>query len=89
MLFTFSGKPKLQEFGFWSLTVYGASGYLIPNPLGRFEVGDRTGDLVYQNGNGTVYGAGAKEEDDGRVPDLAAAGRIGATQESDKQLDAS
>lgn len=65
MLFTFSGKPKLQQYGFWSLTVYGASGYLIPNTLGRFEAGDRTDGIVYRNGGGVVHGEGASEREDG------------------------
>lgn len=65
LLFTFSGKPHLQRFGFWSLTVYGASGYLIPNPLGRFEIGDRTHGMVYENGDGVVYGDDANDDIDG------------------------
>lgn len=52
-LYTFSGKPPLDELGFWSLAVYDADGYLIKNARNVFSLGDRssitypTGDLVY------------------------------------------
>lgn len=46
-----------MSIGFWSLTIYGADQYLIPNPVNRFEVGDRS-NLTYQDGT-LVYGAGA------------------------------
>jgi len=53
-LFTFSGRPPIERDGFWSLTIYGADQYLIPNDLGRFEVGDR-GNLTFTDGR-PVYG---------------------------------
>ncbi|QIX02319.1 hypothetical protein AMS68_007836 [Peltaster fructicola] len=63
-LFTFSGKPRVKAPGFWSLSVYGADQYLIKNPLNRFEVGDRTYSLVYEDGT-PVYGPAADATKDG------------------------
>ena len=65
LLFTFSGKPKLQGFGFWSITVYGANQYLIPNPINRPSVGDRTFNITYQNSTTPVYGPSANATRDG------------------------
>ncbi|KAH6985374.1 hypothetical protein EDB80DRAFT_782767 [Ilyonectria destructans] len=39
---TFSAKPKLKTHGFWSLTIYDANAYLIPNDLNRYTLGDRS-----------------------------------------------
>lgn len=69
-LFTFSGKPLLDPTGFWSLSFYGADQYLIPNSLDRFEAGDRTTSLVYQDG-GYVYGSSANATQDGIFQVLA------------------
>lgn len=30
---------------FWSLTMYGSNEFLVPNPIGRYDVGDRTSGL--------------------------------------------
>lgn len=63
-LFTFSAKPPIkgssslyptngvsaEQAGFWSLTVYGPDQYLINNTLNRYEVGDRTTSLAYEDG---------------------------------------
>lgn len=71
-LFTFSAKPPIQgssslyptggitpdQAGFWSLTVYGPDQYLIDNVLNRYEVGDRTPSLQYEDGT-KVYRADA------------------------------
>ena len=67
LLFTFSGKPpvQLQDFGFWSLTVYGADQYLIPNPINRPSVSDRVYNLTYQGSNETVYGPNANASRNG------------------------
>ncbi|EAT85284.2 hypothetical protein SNOG_07818 [Parastagonospora nodorum SN15] len=64
-LFTFSGKPPIKSTGFWSLTVYGADQYLVPNELGRYVVGDRSTQLKFEDG-GLVYGDGANGTEDGR-----------------------
>ncbi|ETN39026.1 uncharacterized protein HMPREF1541_07068 [Cyphellophora europaea CBS 101466] len=65
LLLSFSGKPKLNEakYGFWSLSVYGEDEYLIPNELNRFEVGDRTYNLTYEDGQ-PIYGPDADDERD-------------------------
>jgi hypothetical protein len=34
---------------FWSLTAYGEDHFLIPNPLARYSLGDRTPGLVYES----------------------------------------
>lgn len=65
LLFTFSGRPQLEEFGFWSVTVYGANQYLIRNPIGRASVGDRTYNLTYQGSNDLVYKPSANSTRDG------------------------
>lgn len=39
---TFSSKPPLAQDGFWSITAYNAEQYLIPNPLNRYALGDRS-----------------------------------------------
>ena len=71
VLFTFSGKPQLGAHGFWSMAYYGADQYLIPNPLNRFEVGDRTYSYQFQDGTGPVYGTKANSTHDGPFQILA------------------
>ena len=63
LLVTYSGKPPLKAAGFWSLTIYGADQYLIPNTLNRYEVGDRN-NLTYEDGS-FVYGPQANRSADG------------------------
>jgi hypothetical protein len=53
-LYTFSSKPPLGPTGFWSLTIYNASGKLIPNPLNVYALGDRS-NITYPDGS-LVYG---------------------------------
>ncbi|KAH6625909.1 hypothetical protein C7974DRAFT_473159 [Boeremia exigua] len=67
LLWTFSGKPPVQaqDFGFWSVTVYGDDQYLIPNPIGRSSVSDRTWNLTYQGTNQTIYGPNANSTTNG------------------------
>jgi hypothetical protein len=57
-LFTFSGKPLIGPLGFWSITVYGGDQYLINNTVNRYEIGDRSYQIKYDNGN-FVYGPNA------------------------------
>ncbi|KAK5722969.1 hypothetical protein LTR17_014101 [Elasticomyces elasticus] len=60
-VFTFSGRPPVADSGFWSLTMYDDSGYLVANSENTWAVGDRSnitfadGGLVY--GNGTADGS--------------------------------
>lgn len=42
ILVTFPSKPPLATFGFWSLTVYDAEGYLIPSEIDVYALGDRS-----------------------------------------------
>lgn len=49
ILLTFSAKPTVQSSGFWSLTVYDGDGFLIPNQLDRYALGDRS-NLTFSDG---------------------------------------
>ena len=60
VLYTFSGKPPLQDGGFWSLTAY-EDDYLIPNSRDVYALGDRS-NLTYSNG-APVYGGNASNTD--------------------------
>ncbi|KAL1796002.1 hypothetical protein ACET3X_006226 [Alternaria dauci] len=46
-IMTFSGKPPVT--GFWSLTAYDSTNYLVPNDLNRYSLGDRS-NLTYPDG---------------------------------------
>jgi hypothetical protein len=46
-IMTFSSKPPVT--GFWSLTAYNSTNYLIPNSLNRYSLGDRS-NLTYADG---------------------------------------
>ena len=46
-IMTFSQKPPVT--GFWSLTAYNSTNYLIPNNLDRYSLGDRS-NLTYADG---------------------------------------
>ena len=60
LLFTFSSKPPVS--GFWSLTAYGQNNFLVPNPLHRFSLGDRS-NVTYPDGS-LVYGIGGSSSKD-------------------------
>lgn len=60
-LYTFSSKPPLGFSGFWSLTMYNASGFLVANPVDVYSVGDRS-NLTYPDGS-LVYGNGSSSND--------------------------
>ena len=48
--------PKLQEKGFWSLTMYNSNFELVSNEIDRFAIGDRTPGMKYNNdGSLTIY----------------------------------
>ncbi|HEY9726676.1 MAG TPA: DUF1254 domain-containing protein [Chroococcales cyanobacterium] len=41
---------------FWSLTIYGLDGFLVPNPINRYSIGDRTKNLQYNtDGSFDIY----------------------------------
>ena len=52
---TFTKEQIPQVKFFWSLTMYGADGFLIENPIGRYNIKDRD-ELIYgQDGSLTLY----------------------------------
>ncbi|KAH8822884.1 hypothetical protein DL96DRAFT_1469949, partial [Flagelloscypha sp. PMI_526] len=55
-MYSFATKPPLQEYGFWSLTLYNEAGYLVDNVIDKYTVGDRS-NITYSNGE-LVYGEG-------------------------------
>ena len=40
---------------FWSLTMYDAQSYLVPNPINRYALGDRSGMKFGEDGSLTIY----------------------------------
>jgi hypothetical protein len=40
---------------FWSLTMYDAESYLVPNPINRYALGDRSGMKAGDDGSLTIY----------------------------------
>lgn len=52
----FSRRPKTVDGGFWSLTVYGPDQFLVPNPLRRYALGDRS-NLTFPDGRPLSKGA--------------------------------
>ncbi|KAK5740665.1 hypothetical protein LTR17_004470 [Elasticomyces elasticus] len=58
-VFTFSGRPPVADNGFWSLTMYDDSGYLVANAENTWAVGDRS-NITFAEG-GAVYGNGTAD----------------------------
>ena len=52
---TFAKEQIPQVKFFWSLTMYGADGFLIENPIGRYNIKDRDELLYGQDGSLTLY----------------------------------
>ncbi|CAN5516033.1 DUF1254 domain-containing protein [soil metagenome] len=51
---TFPAAPPVEQF--WSLTMYGRPDYfLVDNPIGRYAIGDRTPDLVWDGESLTLH----------------------------------
>lgn len=53
LIYTFSSKPPLQSYGFWSMTAY-VGDYLLPNPQNVYALGDRS-NLTYADGSRVYY----------------------------------
>jgi hypothetical protein len=68
VLVTFSGKPPLQEAGFWSLTAYGSDYFLVPNDRGVYALGDRS-NITYSDGT-RVYGASSSGSNSDRTSQI-------------------
>ncbi|KAH8823839.1 hypothetical protein DL96DRAFT_1683033 [Flagelloscypha sp. PMI_526] len=58
-IYKFTTKPPLQEYGFWSLTLYNETGYLVNNVIDKYTVGDRS-NITYPDGE-LVYGEGSED----------------------------
>ncbi|KAL1970814.1 hypothetical protein VTN77DRAFT_2648 [Rasamsonia byssochlamydoides] len=58
-LYEFSGKPPTETDGFWSLTMYDAEHFLVPNPFNVYAIGDRS-NITYPDGS-PVYGPGSDD----------------------------
>ena len=51
--FTKAEIPPVNAF--WSLTMYDADSYLVPNPINRYALGDRSGMKLGEDGSLTIY----------------------------------
>lgn len=57
--------PPVQDYGFWSMTIYDETFNLIDNEIDRYSIGDRTKGLTYdENGDLTIYIQGKKPSAD-------------------------
>lgn len=63
------GRPPITSVGFWSLTMYDAQGYLIPNPQSTYALGDRS-NLTYSDGS-LVYSSGSNSDDNSGSSDTS------------------
>lgn len=53
---------------FWSITAYDDKGHMMPNPIGRYSVGDRTEGLVYDaDGGVSIILSADRPADEGEV----------------------
>jgi hypothetical protein len=43
------------EQGFWSITVYGQDGFLVANPINRYDAGSQTGLVTNPDGSLDVF----------------------------------
>lgn len=57
------GLPPVRSTGFWSLTVYDSDGFLVPNPIDRFAVNDRTDLHVNEDGSIDLFLQASEPED--------------------------
>lgn len=62
ILIQFSGRPALNQNGFWSITLYGPDQFFVANDMNRYLLGDRSnltfpdGSLVYLEGEESENG---------------------------------
>ena len=51
-----AGEPEgnVTQPGFWSVTMYGPSRFLVSNPINRYSIGDTTPDLYYDPASGSL-----------------------------------
>ncbi len=56
--------PPVIGKGFWSITAYGADDFLIPNPVDRYSVNDRSEYTLNTDGSLDVTLSAAQPEDD-------------------------
>jgi hypothetical protein len=48
--------PPIKPAGFWSITMYDKDGYLVGNPINRYNIGGRTPGLKYNtDGSLDIY----------------------------------
>lgn len=53
---TFAKDQTPPAYGFWSLTLYDAAHFFVPNELNRFSLGTKNKDLVFaKDGSLTIY----------------------------------
>ena len=45
---------NITKPGFWSVTIYGLDGFLVANPINRYNIGDTTPDLYYDPTDGSL-----------------------------------
>ncbi|KAI6778156.1 uncharacterized protein J7T54_007202 [Emericellopsis cladophorae] len=61
-LWTFPRKPTLVEGGFWSVTMYDEAGFLVPNSIDRYALGDRS-SMTYPDGSPVYTSEDTSDED--------------------------
>lgn len=64
----FMSEEKLPPVNFfWSITLYDDHGRMVDNPIDRYSIGDRTGDLVFNRNGGIEIALQAEQPEPGEV----------------------